>query len=116
VSPRDGADGGSVTVESAVVLSVLMLVVATCLAGISCLIGQLRCTDAAREAARLVARGDDAGAQAAVSSLAPAGSSLSIGGGGDLVSATVTSPAAGGLLPGIRLSATVVSARELVPP
>ena len=110
-----GRDRGSVTVEAAVVLSVLMLVVASCLAGISCLIGQMRCTDAAREAARLVARGDDAGARSAVSALAPAGSSLSIGDQGDLISATVTAPAVGGLLPGIRLSATVVSARETVP-
>ncbi len=97
-------------------LSVLTLVLALCLTGVSCVIGQLRCTDAAREAARLEARGDDAGARAAVTALGPAGAQLSITDNGDLISAKVSAPAASGLLPGIRLSATVVSAQENVTP
>lgn len=107
---RDG-EAGSVTIEAALGLAVLALVLALCLAGIACLLAQLRCADAAREAARLAARGDDAGAAAAVSVLAPAGASLSLS-GGDLVTATVTAAPVGGLLPGVRIEASASAARE----
>ncbi|HYN71172.1 MAG TPA: TadE family type IV pilus minor pilin, partial [Nakamurella sp.] len=49
---RHSADRGSVTVEAAVALASLVVVVAACLGGIGCMIGQVRCADAAREAAR----------------------------------------------------------------
>jgi|SRR5689334_20878335 len=104
-------DRGSVTIEAAIGLAVLALVLAACLAGIGCLVAQLRCADAAREAARLAARGDEAGAVQAVAALAPAGAALSVG-GGDLVTATVTAPPVGGLLPGVVISASAAAARE----
>lgn len=108
---RPPADRGSVTVEAALALAVLALVLVSCLAGMSCVIAQVRCADAAREAARLAARGDDAGASAAVAALAPRGAALTIG-GGEVVTATVSIPAAGGLLPGVTIIASAGAARE----
>jgi Flp pilus assembly protein TadG len=105
------AERGSVTVEAAVALSAIMVVLATCLAGLACLTAALRVTDAASEAARLAARGDQAAARQVVQRLAPAGSVLSLS-GTDLVTARVTAPPLGGVLPGIRVSAIVVAARE----
>lgn len=105
-------DRGSVTVEAALVLAVLVVVVASCLAGIGCVIAQLRCTDAAREAARLAGRGDRAGAAAAVASIAPAGSVLSLTVQVDRVSAAVSVRAVSGLLPGVVIRATATAARE----
>ena len=104
-------DRGSVTIEAAIGLAVLALVLAACLAGIACLLAQLRCADAAREAARLAARGDEAGAAQAVVTLAPAGSAFSLS-GDDLVTATVAVSPAGGLLPGVVISASASAARE----
>ena len=76
------------------------------------MIGQVRCADAAREAARLAGRGDEAAAAGAVAALAPDGADLALGGTGDFVTATVTSGAVGGLLPGVTLHATATAARE----
>jgi len=100
-----------VTIEAAVGLAVLALVLAACLTGIACLLAQLRCADAAREAARLAARGDESGAAQAVSTLAPAGARWSIG-GGELVTVTVSAAPVGGLLPGVVISASASAARE----
>jgi Flp pilus assembly protein TadG len=94
-----------VTVEAALVLTVLMLVVVACLAGIGCLIAELRCADAAREAARLAGRGDSNGAGAAVITIAPAGAVLTVRTAGDLVTATVRVGAVSGLLPGVTIAA-----------
>lgn len=110
--PESGDDRGAVTVEAALALSVLAVVLAGALAAIACLMGHLRCVDAAREAARLAAR-DDAGAAAAVvRAAAPDGAELRLDRADGLVTATVTSRAAGGLLPGIQLSASAVAAVE----
>ncbi len=112
---RDGpglTDRGSVTVEAALVLAVLMVVVAACLAGIGCVIAQLRCADAAREAARLAGRGDTNGAASAVAAIAPAGAALTLRTQGDLVTATVTVGAVSGLLPGVTVRASSSAANE----
>jgi len=93
-------------------LAVLALVLVSCLAGIACLIAQIRCADAAREAARLAGRGDADLAASAVATLAPEGAVLSLGGTGDLVTATVTARAIGGLLPGVTITASAAAARE----
>jgi hypothetical protein len=108
----DRRDSGGVTVEAAMALAVLAVVLVACLAGVACVIAQSRCADAAREAARLAGRGDSAGASAAVAVLAPAGAALSLGGDGDLVSATVSVQAIGGLLPGVTIRASAAAARE----
>ncbi len=105
-------DRGSVTVEAALVLAVLVVVVAACLAGIGCVIAQLRCADAAREAARLAGRGDGSGAASAVASIAPAGAVLSIQTQGDLVTATVSVGAVSGLLPGVSIRAAASAQNE----
>ena len=110
-SIHPAADRGSVTVEAAVGLAVLALVLAACLAGIACLLAQLRCADAAREAARLAARGDDSAAAQAVSVLAPDGARWTVE-GGELVTVTVSVEPAGGLLPGVVISASASAAGE----
>lgn len=97
--------------EAALALAALVFVLVICVTGVSCVLAQVRCADAAREAARLAARGDEDGAAAAVQILAPQGASLSIG-GGEVVTATVSVPAAGGLLPGVRITASAGAARE----
>lgn len=99
------------TVEAALSLTVIVVVLAACLAGVGCAVAQIQCVDAAREAARLAARGDD-GAVAAAQRIAPAGARVSVGSGGDQVTATVTATPVGGVLPGVRLTATAVAARE----
>ncbi len=104
-------DRGSVTVEAAVALAALAVVLTLCLAGIAAMIAQVRVTDAAGEAARLAARGDRAAAQRAVQDLAPAGSVLTIS-GDDMLTARVSAPPLGGLLPGIDVRAQAVAARE----
>lgn len=104
-------DRGSVTVEAAVALSAMVVVLALCLAGVGAVVAQIRAADAAGVAARLAARGDEAAAQAAVSQMAPAGAALAIS-GGDLLTARVDAPPLGGLLPGLRVGATAVAARE----
>ena len=109
---RHSRDEGGVTVEAAMALAVLAVVLVSCLAGIACLIAQIRCADAAREAARLAGRGDADLAASAVATLAPDGAVLSLGGDGDLVTATVTARAIGGVLPGVTIIATAAAARE----
>lgn len=59
-------------------------------AGISAVVAQVRCVDAAREAARLAARGDEASAVAVVGSIAPAGAVVRLHRDGGVVVATVT--------------------------
>jgi hypothetical protein len=109
---RRALDHGGVTVEAALALAVLAVVLVSCLAGIGCLIAQIRCADAAREAARLAGRGDVDLAAAVVVTLAPDGAALSLGGAGDLVTATVTARPIGGLLPGVTITASAAAARE----
>ncbi|MDT5016388.1 MAG: hypothetical protein QOD39_2548 [Mycobacterium sp.] len=68
----------------------------------------IRCVDAAREAARLAARGGDGvGAARAV---APDGAAVQLRRDGEFVVATVTSRS--GLLPGINIAAQAVAAVE----
>ncbi len=105
-------DRGSVTVEAALVLAVLMVVVAACLAGIGCVIAQMRCVDAAREAARLSGRGDSAAASAAVARIAPPGAVLTVRFNGDMVTATVQVGVVSRLLPGVSVGASATAIKE----
>ena len=109
---RNGSDRGSVTVEAALVLTVLVVVVVSCLAGIGCVVSQMRCADAAREAARLAGRGDSAGAEAAVKAIGPGGAALSVDIGPQMVTATVSVGAVGGALPGVTIRASATAANE----
>ena len=81
-----------------------------CVAGLTAISMQVRCIDAAREAARLAARGDDGDASQAHESIAPYGAKLDIRRDGGLVVATVTAHSI--LLPGITIRADTVSAIE----
>ena len=108
-------DRGMATAEVAVALPALVVLVAAGMTAVSVLTAQLRCVDAAREAARAAARGEDA---AIVRSLAersgPDGSDVQVTSGGQEVEVTVSAEAdsVGGLLPAVRVQANAVALRE----
>lgn len=79
-----------------------------CVSGITAVAAHLRCTDAAREAARLAARGDDG--SAAAQAIAPKGAELQIRRDGQFVVATVTMRSTG--LPGVTIEGRAVAALE----
>lgn len=81
-------------------IAALVVVLVLCLAGLTAVSMQVRCVDAAREAARLAARGDDGSAVAR--SIAPDGAAVQLRRDGELVVATVTARSA--LLPGVTVA------------
>ena len=83
---------------------------ALCAAGIAAVSTQLRCIDAAREAARLAARGDLA-ATAVAAVLAPPGASMDVRRDGGYIVARVSSRPA--MLPGLVIIGEAISAAEL---
>ena len=87
-----------------------MLVLVLCLAGVSAMSMQVRCVDAAREAARLAARGDERSAVAAARRLAPGGARVDVHRDGDFLVATVVAHSK--LLPTIDIAAKAVSVAE----
>jgi predicted ABC-type ATPase len=88
----------------------LVVVLVCCLAGVSAVSMQIRCVDAAREAARLAARGDERSAVDAARRIAPGGSRVQVRRDGDFVVATVVSHSK--MLPALDISAKAVSAAE----
>lgn len=111
-SERARLDSGAVTVEAALGICSIMAAFAVALAGMGVMIGQLRCTDAVTEAARLVARGDRERAEKAVRRIGPEGADLTVTVRGDEITAEVTAPSLGGI-PGIhRLRATAFAVME----
>ncbi|MBP2340333.1 Flp pilus assembly protein TadG [Saccharothrix coeruleofusca] len=88
-------DRGTATVEAALAICALLAFLALCAGGLAAVIAQLRCTDAAREAARLVARGDSALAESAVAAIAPADAHLTVRLEGDTAWTEVTATEAG---------------------
>ena len=100
-----------VTVEAALALCAFVTVLAMVLGAVSMVLDQIRCTDAAREAARLVARGEQNRAAEAVNHIA-AGATLSVTTDGDAITVTVQAPAVGGLLPGVHIHAEAYAVRE----
>ncbi|QZA07478.1 pilus assembly protein [Mycolicibacter heraklionensis] len=103
-------DSGASTVEAAFALAALVSVLVLCLAGISAVSAQIRCVDAAREAARLAARGDVPAVTAVVRRLAPAGATVRLRSEGDVVVARVSAQPV--LLPGLAIAAEAVAAAE----
>lgn len=87
-----------------------MAFLAVGLAGLTAITMQVRCVDAAREAARLAARGDATVATATARRIAPPNAGIELRRDGDVVVAIVTSRAA--LLPGLAITARAVSALE----
>jgi hypothetical protein len=100
-----------VTVEAALALCAFVTVLAMVLGGVSMVLDQIRCTDAAREAARLVARGEQNRAAEAVDRIA-AGATVSVTTDGDAITVMVRDPAIGGLLPGVHIHAEAYAVRE----
>lgn len=87
------ADRGSVTVEAALTLAALAVVTAAAVGSIAAVTATVRCTDAARELARLSARGDiDRGKQVAAQ-LAPANARIVVTIHDDEVTAEVSADA-----------------------
>lgn len=103
---------GAVTVEAAIALCALVAVFGVLLAGVAALFGQLGCTDAAGEAARLLSRGERQLAEDTVRSLAPAGARLTVHEIGDTIQVEVVAEPVGGLLPGVHLRAEAFAVRE----
>jgi hypothetical protein len=85
-------------------------VLVLCVAGVTAVSMQVRCIDAAREAARLVARGDDAGADTAARRVAPPDAQLQLRRDGDFVVARVSAHSM--LLPGVAITAEALSLAE----
>lgn len=94
--------------EAAFAIAALASVLVVCLAGLNAVVLQIRCVDAAREAARLAARGDDGAA--AARRAGPDGAVVSIRRDGETLVARVSTRSP--LLPGITITAEAVSAVE----
>ncbi|MFL6120463.1 TadE family type IV pilus minor pilin [Actinophytocola sp.] len=105
-------DRGAVTVETAIGLTALFLVLGLLLYGVSAAADQVRCVDAAREAARLTARGDVDLAREAAARIAPAGAEVDVQIEGERVHVDVDATPAGDLLPGVHLHAEAFAVRE----
>lgn len=98
------------TVEAAIALAAVVVVVVLCLGALLAASMQIRCVDAAREAARLAARGARSEALPTARRVAPPGAEIELRSEGQWVVATVRARAP--LLPLLRLSAEAIAARE----
>ncbi|GAB3073069.1 TadE family type IV pilus minor pilin [Pedococcus soli] len=107
------------TVELAVALPALVLVLVLALSALTTVLDQVRCVDAARATARAMARGDATGAAVEQGRrLAPPRAGFAVSGSAGAVEVTVRAPAAPALhWLGARASpvARAVAAREDVP-
>ena len=104
-----------VTAEIAVAMPVLVVLLAVALTAVSVVAGQLRCVDAAREAARALARGESmASAHSLAMAAGPHGAVLSGGSAGDRIRTTVRARVRplGGYLPAFTVSAEAVALPE----
>ena len=95
--------------EAALAVASLVAVVLLCLAGLTAVTMQVRCTDAARETARLAARGADARSTIAAG-LAPGGAAVELrrDGGYVIARVSVRSP----VLPGVVIVGSAIAAAE----
>ncbi len=115
---RSGDDRGAATAELAVVLPILMAVTTGLVWLMAVGLAQVRTVDAAREVARAVARGDDAGAAVARGEqVAPEGVTFAVSTSDGLVivSASGRVPGPGGIfdhLPGARVHAKATALVE----
>lgn len=97
------------TVEAALGIASLIVVLAIAAAGVAATASQLRVVDAAREAARVAAMSDAGQGQAAGQAAAP-GAQVTVEASGSTVTAVVRAPALG--LPGVELRARAVAHTE----
>jgi len=85
-------DRGSATLELAVAMPAVVLLLAVVLSGADVVVAQVGCVDAARAGARAAARGEDAAVvRASALAVAPRGASVTVGGGGGSVVVAVSS-------------------------
>ncbi|WP_072750478.1 TadE family type IV pilus minor pilin [Rhodococcus maanshanensis] len=103
-------EAGAVTVEAAIAIASITVVVVLCLGSFLAVSAHVRCVDAAREAARLVARGDRAEAINAAQRVAPRGARITVREVDGFATAVVE--AAVPLLPALDISAEAVAAME----
>ncbi|WP_455900753.1 TadE family type IV pilus minor pilin [Rhodococcus gordoniae] len=103
-------DRGGVTVEAALAIASLVSVLVLCLGAVLGIAYQVRCHDAAREAARLTARGDQERALDVAARVAPPDARVAVREEGDLIVVAVTAESP--LLPLLTLTAEAVAARE----
>ncbi|WP_141681114.1 TadE family type IV pilus minor pilin [Mycobacterium malmoense] len=96
--------------EAALGVGTLVVVLVLCLAGVTAVSMQIRCVDAAREAARLAARGDEPSALGAARRLAPAGARVEVHRDGEFLVASVVAHSK--LLPTLDIGAKAVAAAE----
>lgn len=94
------------TVEAAIAIASIVAVVVTCIGAILAVSLHVRCVDAAREAARLAARGD---AVSVAQSVAPGGAQITVTERDGFVTARVQADTP---LPGLTVSAEAVAAIE----
>jgi len=105
-------DSGMATVEAAMAIVGLVLVLTLGVATITAVIDQLRCTDAAREAARLIARGEPERADSAVRAMAPQDAHMTVRTDGDTINVEVSANPMANLLPGLHLTARAYAVLE----
>lgn len=90
--PPRVSDRGAVTVEAALALCSLAVFLAVAIGAIAATAASVRCIDAARELARLAARGEPERGRAVAAALAPAGARIELVVRGDEVLVEVTAP------------------------
>lgn len=100
--------------EAALGLCSLVVVLALVLAAVSAVVAQVRCVDAAREAARLTARGERDRGEELARQIAPRGAIVMVTLRGDEVTARVSANPVAGLLPGIDVRAEAAAIMEPV--
>ena len=97
--------------EAALAIATLAAMLVLCLGGVMAVMLQVRCVDAAREAARLAARSDGPAAVPAVAaSLVPPGAAMELRREGGFVIARVTGRSP--VLPGVVIAGEAVAAAE----
>lgn len=109
---RSPNDSGMITVEAAINIVALGLVLALGASAITAVVDQLRCTDAAREAARLIARGEPERADSIVQAIAPTGADLTVHVDGDTIRVQVSAAPTLDLIPGLHLVARAYAVLE----
>lgn len=108
---------GAVTAETAVVLPLLAIFTVGLVWMVSLATVHSRAVDAAREAARVVARGESVGAASTLARSVAGDARVRISSGGDQVTVVVSAPVKGpgglfAFLPATTVSARAVAARE----
>lgn len=108
--PHDDRDRGAVTVEAALALCTLALFLAAAVGAISAVGASIRCIDAARELARLAARGEPDRGHVIATQLAPPGARIELVRDGDTLIAEVSADVARPLP--LRIGGRAVAALE----